>query len=69
MNARSASPSEWEQTAHLHLLVQRGGVVTLFGCGITARLDRSHLTVEDWTSAGCRQTRFARVGMACGVWS
>jgi CRISPR-associated endonuclease Cas1 len=38
------------------------GVVTLFGYGITVRVDRGHLLVEDGIGADRRQTRFPRVG-------
>lgn len=38
------------------------GVVTLFGYGIQARVDRGHLLVEDGIAAARRHARFPRVG-------
>lgn len=38
------------------------GVVTLFGYGIQARVDRGHLLVEDGIGPACRRARFPRVG-------
>src|ERR1700721_1553242 len=38
------------------------GVVTLFGYGIQARVDRGHLLLEDGIGADRRHARFARVG-------
>jgi CRISPR-associated endonuclease Cas1 len=43
-------------------LTPRYGVVTLFGYGIQARVDRGHLLVEDGIGAERRQFRFSRVG-------
>jgi len=42
--------------------VPRHGVLTLFGYGIQARVDRGHLLVEDGIGAERRHFRFARVG-------
>src|SRR5216684_823376 len=44
------------------LLTPRRGVVTLFGYGITVRVDRGHLLVEDGIGAMRREARFPRVG-------
>ena len=38
------------------------GVVTLFGYGITAQVDRGHLVIEDGIGPERRQARFPRVG-------
>ena len=40
----------------------RHGVVTLFGYGIKANVDRGHLVLEDGIGPERRQTRFPRVG-------
>jgi len=40
----------------------RHGVLTLFGYGIQARVDRGHLLVEDDIGADRKRFRFARVG-------
>src|SRR5207249_6892213 len=42
--------------------VPRHGIVTLFGYGITVRVDRGHLLVDDGIGADRRQARFPRVG-------
>jgi len=42
-------------------VVPRHGVVTLFGYGIVARVDRGHLIVEDGIGAARRVARFPRV--------
>src|SRR5438876_10521281 len=42
--------------------VPRHGVLTVFGYGIQARVDRGHLFVEDGIGAQRRRFRFARVG-------
>src|SRR5438034_4883441 len=42
--------------------VPRHGVLTLFGYGIQARVDRGHLVVEDGIGAERRRFRSARVG-------
>jgi hypothetical protein len=42
--------------------VPRHGVVTLFGYGISVRVDRSHLLVEDGIGADRRRCRLPRVG-------
>src|SRR5437762_7499094 len=42
--------------------VPRHGVLTVFGYGIQARVDRGHLLVEDGIGAQRRRFRFARVG-------
>ena len=43
-------------------LAPRHGVVTLFGYGITVRLDRGHLVLKDGVGADRRETRLPRVG-------
>src|SRR5712691_8287515 len=43
-------------------LVPRHGVLTVFGYGIQARVDRGHLLVEDGIGLERRRFRFARVG-------
>jgi CRISPR-associated endonuclease Cas1 len=40
----------------------RHGVITLFGYGIQARVDRGHLLLEDGIGADRYQARFARIG-------
>jgi CRISPR-associated endonuclease Cas1 len=42
--------------------VPRHGIVTLFGYGITVRVDRGHLLIDDGIGADRRQARFPRVG-------
>ncbi len=54
-NVRQLPPSD-------NSLTPRHGVVTLFGYGIQARVDRGHLLVEDGIGAARRQARFPRVG-------
>src|SRR5258706_369495 len=43
------------------LLTPAHGVVTLFGYGITVRVDRGHLIVDDGIGAPRRRARFSRV--------
>src|SRR5208337_5209263 len=43
-------------------LQPRHGVVTLFGYGITVRVDRGHLVLQDGIGAARRETRLPRVG-------
>lgn len=43
-------------------IAPRHGVVTLYGYGISARVDRGHLILEDGIGPTRRETRFARVG-------
>src|ERR1700682_6740707 len=43
-------------------LPPRHGVVTLFGYGTSARVDRGHLTLEDGIGPHRRQARLPRVG-------
>jgi CRISPR-associated endonuclease Cas1 len=45
-------------------IVPSRGVVTLSGYGISIRVDRGHLVVEDGIGAARRRARFARVGHA-----
>src|SRR5215469_6327330 len=42
-------------------ITSRHGVVTLFGYGISARVDRGHLILNDGIGAVRRQARFPRV--------
>ena len=46
---------------NVETLVPRRGVVTLFGYGITVRVDRGHLILEDGIGEKRRQGRFPRV--------
>src|SRR3989441_2151782 len=43
-------------------VIPRHGVVTLFGYGITVRVNRGHLFVEDGIGADRHRARFPRVG-------
>ncbi len=43
-------------------LVPRHGVVTLFGYGISVRVDRGHLILKDGIGAVRREARLPRVG-------
>jgi len=43
-------------------ITPRHGVVTLFGYGIQARVDRGHLLLEDGIGAARRHARFGRIG-------
>ena len=43
-------------------IVPRRGVVTVFGYGISAHVDRGHLVLEDGIGPNRRHSRFARVG-------
>jgi CRISPR-associated endonuclease Cas1 len=53
-------PKSEPETANL--IAPQRGVVTLFGYGIQARVDRGHLLVEDGIGAARRHARFPRVG-------
>jgi CRISPR-associated protein Cas1 len=53
---KSARPGQVHQS-----LIPRHGVVTLFGYGITIRVDRGHLILEDGVGDDRRAGRFARV--------
>src|SRR5713101_3701594 len=44
------------------LITPRHGVVTLFGYGIRAQVERGHLILEDGIGPDRRQARFPRVG-------
>src|ERR1035437_6287830 len=44
------------------VITPQHGVVTLFGYGIQARVDRGHLILEDGIGANRRQGRLSRVG-------
>jgi CRISPR-associated endonuclease Cas1 len=43
------------------IAIPRSGVVTLLGYGISARVDRGHLVLQDGVGAARRQGRFSRV--------
>src|SRR5271155_3478786 len=43
-------------------LVPKHGVVTLYGYGVQARVDRGHLILEDGIGAARRHARFSRIG-------
>src|SRR5216683_3658303 len=43
-------------------LIPRHGVVTLFGYGISVRVDRGHLLLHDGIGPARREARFPRVG-------
>src|ERR1039458_1979109 len=45
-----------------HLPVPRSGVVTLFGYGISVRVDRGHLVLEDGIGSDRQSSRLPRVG-------
>ena len=49
-------------TETARLLVPRHGVVTLFGYGISVRVDRGHLLLKDGIGAVRREARLPRVG-------
>lgn len=55
-------PSLNPSTEIRQLLTPARGVVTLFGYGITVRVDRGHLVVEDGIGGTRRRARFARIG-------
>lgn len=44
------------------LILPRDGVVTLFGYGISVRVDRGHLILEDGVGPRRRLSRFAKIG-------
>src|SRR5437764_14772195 len=43
-------------------LIPRHGVVTLFGYGISIRVERGHLVLQDGIGPARREARFPRVG-------
>src|SRR5579864_1216637 len=45
-----------------NFLTPRHGVITLFGYGITVRVDRGHLLIEDGIGTDRRRARLPRVG-------
>jgi CRISPR-associated endonuclease Cas1 len=51
-----------QQQAETEAIVPRQGVVTLFGYGIQARVDRGHLVLEDGIGTARRHARFSRIG-------
>jgi CRISPR-associated endonuclease Cas1 len=51
-----------EDKSSIAAIVPRQGVVTLFGYGIHARVDRGHLLLEDGIGAARRRARFGRIG-------
>ncbi len=57
-NSSKAIPTiQWTEA-----LTPQHGVVTLFGYGITVRVDHGHLIVEDGIGTARREARFPRVG-------
>jgi CRISPR-associated endonuclease Cas1 len=52
----------WRSSAAPEKILPRLGVVTLFGYGISARVDRGHLILEDGVGPRRRLGRFARIG-------
>src|SRR5712691_8330860 len=58
--AASATVSHLSQSRNL--LTLRNGVVTLFGYGISAHVDRGHLILRDGIGAARREARLPRIG-------
>src|SRR5713226_867016 len=58
----AATKTVYQLTQSHNSLTPRHGVVTLFGYGIQARVDRGHLMLEDGIGADRRHARFPRVG-------
>jgi CRISPR-associated endonuclease Cas1 len=58
--AASATVSQSPQSRNL--LTPRHGVITLFGYGITACVDRGHLILKDGIGSERHEARFSRVG-------
>src|SRR5712692_6237181 len=58
----AATKTVYQLSQSHNSVMPRHGVVTLFGYGITVRVDRGHLLVEDGIGADRRQARFPRVG-------
>jgi len=54
MSASSVSMAEISPSRH--------GVITLYGYGISVRVDRGHLVLQDGIAADRREARLARVG-------
>src|ERR1700730_15292189 len=44
------------------LIAPRNGVVTLFGYGMRAQVERGHLVLEDGIGPNRRKARFSRIG-------
>jgi len=55
-----SAPKELAESKHA--ITPRNGVVTLFGYGISVRVDRGHLVLEDGVGSDRRYARFSRVG-------
>jgi len=55
---QNKSPDSWSGS----VITPQHGVVTLFGYGIQARVDRGHLLLEDGIGVARRHARFPRVG-------
>lgn len=62
MKVELETPEPVESKPSTVPILPRQGVVTLFGYGIQARVDRGHLLVEDGIGAERRHARFPRVG-------
>ena len=60
--AASSTVSRFSSALNFAFVVPSRGVVTLSGYGISVRVDRGHLVVEDGIGALRRRGRFARVG-------
>jgi|SRR5215469_4010594 len=60
--AASATVPQHLQRCNFVPILPRHGVVTLFGYGIKAYVDRGHLILEDGIGPERRQSRFPRVG-------
>jgi len=58
----AAAKNVYQLPQSYNSLTPRHGVVTLFGYGIQARVDRGHLLVEDGIGSVRRHARFPRVG-------
>ena len=44
------------------VIAPRNGVVTLFGYGMRAQVERGHLVLEDGIGPNRRKARFSRIG-------
>jgi CRISPR-associated endonuclease Cas1 len=60
--ARKSGVSEILAANPQKTIVPRHGIVTLYGYGITTRVDRGHLVLEDGIGPDRRYARFPRVG-------
>jgi CRISPR-associated endonuclease Cas1 len=55
-------PADNRNSVHVQSITVRHGVVTLFGYGISVRVDRGHLTLQDGVGRERQQARFPRIG-------